>query len=49
MIATWNRARNIRVLNVAGNRESKSRGIGARAEAFLAVVFRLSQEEGPGG
>jgi len=30
----------IRVLNVAGNRESKAMGIGARVERFLAEVFR---------
>jgi Circularly permutated YpsA SLOG family len=30
----------IRVLNIAGNRESKSPGIGARVERFLADVFR---------
>jgi hypothetical protein len=27
-------------LNVAGTRESTEPGIGARAEAFLSVVFR---------
>ena len=30
----------IRVLNVAGNRESKALGIGARVGRFLAEVFR---------
>jgi Circularly permutated YpsA SLOG family len=30
----------IRVLNIAGNRESKSPGIGERVEAFLVEVFR---------
>jgi hypothetical protein len=49
MVADWVHARHIRVLHVAGSRESKSPGIGARAEAFLAVVFRLCQEGGSGG
>ncbi len=36
----------IQVLNVAGNRESKNPGIGARVERFLTVVFRrLVQSE----
>jgi hypothetical protein len=36
----------IRVLNVAGNRESKMLGIGVRVERFLAEVFRqLSHTE----
>lgn len=33
------------VVNVAGNRESKSPGIGARAEAFLVELFRLIRSE----
>jgi hypothetical protein len=32
--------RHVRVLMVAGNRESKAAGIGARVEAFLGVVLR---------
>lgn len=39
-VRRWIEAEGIRVLNVAGNRESTEPGIGARAEAFLAVVFR---------
>lgn len=35
------------VLNVAGPRESKAPGIGARAEAFLAEVFALLREGKP--
>jgi len=34
----------IRVLNVAGNRESTSPGTGARTEAFLGRVFALLKE-----
>jgi hypothetical protein len=30
----------IRVLNVAGNQESKALGLGARVERFLVEVFR---------
>jgi len=33
------RANGIATLNVAGNKESTTRGIGARVEAFLARVF----------
>ena len=39
-VVAWIRERSPAVLNVAGNRESTSPGIGARAERFLAVVFR---------
>jgi hypothetical protein len=39
-VADWIRETGVRVLNVAGDRESKSPGIGDRAEAFLARVFR---------
>ncbi len=38
-IAEW--LRGCQVLNVAGNRESKSPGIGVWVEAYLADVFRL--------
>jgi hypothetical protein len=34
------RAKGVRVCNVAGNRESKAPGIGARVERFLRDVFR---------
>jgi hypothetical protein len=37
----------MRVLNVAGNRESRAPGIGERAERFLCEVFRqLGHKEG---
>lgn len=39
--AEWIRANGIAVLNVAGNRESSSPGIGDRVERFLAAVFRI--------
>jgi hypothetical protein len=39
-VAAWIVAEELRVLNVAGNRESKAPGIGARAERFLIAVFR---------
>jgi hypothetical protein len=42
---TWLEGFQVRTLNVAGNRESKSPGIGARVEAYLAEVFRLLREE----
>ncbi len=38
-IAQW--LRGCQVLNVAGNRESKSPGIGAWVEAYLTEVFRI--------
>jgi hypothetical protein len=38
--ADWIAANGLRVLNVAGNRESKAPGIGARAERFMGEVFR---------
>jgi hypothetical protein len=39
-VAAWLAENGVRVLNVAGSRESKARGIGARVERFLVVVFR---------
>jgi hypothetical protein len=39
----------IRILNVAGNRESSAPGIGAWVEAYLAAVFRLLAAEGGQG
>ena len=39
-VVEWIRSKGVRVLNVAGNRESKAPGIGARTERFLARVFR---------
>lgn len=43
-IAADIRTLGIRTLNVAGNRESGNPGIGAKAEAFLAEVFRLLKD-----
>jgi hypothetical protein len=39
-VADWVRANEIRVLNVAGSRESRAPGIGERVERFLIEVFR---------
>jgi hypothetical protein len=39
-LAAWIIKSNIRTLNVAGNRESRSPGIGAKVERFLAEAFR---------
>ena len=39
-VAAWVVDQGIRVLNVAGNRESSSEGIGEQAERFLVDVFR---------
>jgi hypothetical protein len=36
-------ATNVRVLNVAGNRESKTPGIGLRVETFLARVLAFAE------
>jgi Circularly permutated YpsA SLOG family len=38
-VVAWIEAEEIRVLNVAGNRESTERGIGDRVERFLIEVF----------
>ena len=44
-VAAWIAEQRVRVLNVAGNRESKAPGIGGRVERFLCVVFaRLGYE-----
>jgi Circularly permutated YpsA SLOG family len=43
-VAAWIERHGVKVLNVAGNRESKAPGIGERVEAFMRDVFvRLSQ------
>jgi hypothetical protein len=42
-IAQWIRFNKIRVLIVAGNRESKAPGIGLRVEAFLGRVFAITR------
>jgi hypothetical protein len=39
-VAAWIEAVEIRVLNVAGNRESTEPGIGERVERFLVVTLR---------
>ena len=39
----WIEAEGVRVLNVAGNRESTAPGIGEKVERFLARVFRPGQ------
>jgi hypothetical protein len=39
-VVAWLRSKPIRTLNVAGNREWVSPGIGERAERFLVAVFR---------
>jgi hypothetical protein len=40
-VVDWLQAnRHIRILNVAGNRESREPGIGVRVEQFLAAVLR---------
>ena len=48
-VVAWLRARpHVRTVNVAGNRESTSPGIGARVERFMADVFRqLGHEPAP--
>jgi hypothetical protein len=40
-MAGWIAEHRVRVLNVAGQRESKARGIGAWVESYLAEVFRI--------
>ena len=40
-VAAWLKANGVRVLNVAGNAEHTSPGIGAFVAAFLADVFEL--------
>jgi hypothetical protein len=42
-VAAWIRGNQIARLNVAGNRESSSPNIGAAAESFLAVVFKIAR------
>ena len=39
-IALWLTVRGVKVLNIAGNRESVNPGIGQRVERFLAAVLR---------
>ena len=42
-VRAWIVEAGIRILNVAGNRESTEPGIGARAEVFLTRVFRSAR------
>jgi hypothetical protein len=49
-VSAWIEAGGFGVVNVAGSRESKAKGIGARVERFLCDVFaRLghARTEGP--
>jgi hypothetical protein len=39
--AAWLKNQGIRILNVAGDRESASPGIGDKVAAYLAEVFQL--------
>lgn len=49
-VAAWLQDQGARVVNVAGNRESKAPGIGARVERFLCDVFaRLGHVPSPPG
>ena len=41
-VAGWINRTRVKVLNVAGNRESPAPGIGDKTEAFLLVVFLLA-------
>jgi hypothetical protein len=43
--ANWLIKRQVKILNVGGNRESKSPGIAAWTENYLTIVFRLIREE----
>jgi hypothetical protein len=45
-VVDWLVANKVRVLNVAGNREGMTPGIGKRAGRFLGRVFRRLAEEG---
>lgn len=42
-VAEWIDCHAVRVLNVAGGRESRNPGLGARVEAFLCQVFRAME------
>lgn len=48
VIAAWLSGRDIRVLNVAGPRESAAPGIGAAAFGLLMQVFRMGAEQSRG-
>jgi hypothetical protein len=40
-VAAWIAAAGFRTINIAGDRESTSLGVGARAERYLVEVFRI--------
>jgi hypothetical protein len=44
VVAAWIREKNVKTLNVAGNAESTSPGIGAAVEAYLEQVFNQCRE-----
>jgi hypothetical protein len=46
-VTKWIGEKGVRVLNVAGSRESSAPGIGERTERFLGAVLRQLAEEGP--
>ena len=43
-VAAWLEARGVRVLNIAGNRETTTPGIGAGVERFLVEGFRVRDD-----
>ncbi len=45
-VVGWIVENDVKVLNVAGNRDPKSPGIGLRVERFLGRVFRRLADEG---
>jgi hypothetical protein len=47
-VVEWLHENRVKVLNVAGNRESLEPGVGQRVEAFLRGVFRLAKGRGDG-
>jgi len=47
LVADWVRQQGLRVLNVAGPRESGNRGVQGHAKAFLRRVFRLLHGTAP--
>jgi hypothetical protein len=46
-VVAWMADHQVVTVNVAGNRESKNPGLGARVEAFLARVFTACGDAGP--
>jgi hypothetical protein len=47
-VADWIAAKSVRVLNVAGNRDSRAPGIGKRVHSFLSELFRLTNPPAEG-